>query len=302
MPLFGQPNVEKMKGKGNIKGLINALGYEKDPHVSQEASLALLELGDMSVKPLIAALEHKETAVRQPAADILVKFGEKGITPLMAALKNWESRDAAVHALAKVREPEVQRLIEQLIAALMVDGDDIQGEIRVLIGFGSPTVEKLIAILGDKTLTIGKQKSNVMRLNPYAPKIFPYIVGLIQTHGGFHGETLNVRGFAAAALGRIGDARAFEPLTAALQDEDEFVRGTAAGALFMLGDERAVEPLMLYLRDDDLVATMTDGGMWEYLGDGRGVKVLLSARRSDEDPEKMRTTFELLGWGSRPEK
>jgi len=256
----------------------------------------------VAVEPLSAALEHKETAVRQPAADTLVKFGEKGIAPLMAALKNWKSRDSAANALARVDDTEIARLIERLFEALMVDGDDIQGEISVLIELGSPAVERLIAILADKTLTIGKQKSNVMSLNPYAPKIFPYIVGLMQTRGGFHGETLNVRGFAAAALGRIGDARAFEPLTAALQDEDEFVRGTAAGALFMLGDERAVEPLMLYLRDDDLLAIMTERGIWEYLGDGRGVKVLLTARRSDEDPEKMRTTFELLGWGSRPEK
>ena len=30
MPLFGPPNVKKLKAKGNVKGLIKALGYDKD--------------------------------------------------------------------------------------------------------------------------------------------------------------------------------------------------------------------------------------------------------------------------------
>jgi HEAT repeat protein len=54
---------------------------------------------------------------------------------------------------------------------------------------------------------------------------------------------------AAAALGQIGDARAVEPLSAALKDSNWIVRQNAAEALGKIGDARAVEPLIAVLKD-----------------------------------------------------
>ena len=34
MPLFGKPNVRKMKEEGDVKGLIKALSYTKDPYTA----------------------------------------------------------------------------------------------------------------------------------------------------------------------------------------------------------------------------------------------------------------------------
>ena len=50
-------------------------------------------------------------------------------------------------------------------------------------------------------------------------------------------------------LGKIGDARAIEPLVGALGDEDEYeyVRGASAEALGKIGDARAIEPLVAAL-------------------------------------------------------
>jgi HEAT repeat protein len=58
-----------------------------------------------------------------------------------------------------------------------------------------------------------------------------------------------VRFAAAAALGEIGDARAVEPLVAALQDRT--LREVAARALGQIGDARAVEPLLAALQDPE---------------------------------------------------
>ena len=48
-------------------------------------------------------------------------------------------------------------------------------------------------------------------------------------------ESNHVRRSAAWALGKIGDARAVEPLAAALRDNDSDVREAAAQALKSLG-------------------------------------------------------------------
>ncbi len=41
MGLFGPPNVEKMKAKRDVKGLIQALGYQKGSNVRRGAAVAL---------------------------------------------------------------------------------------------------------------------------------------------------------------------------------------------------------------------------------------------------------------------
>ncbi len=57
---------------------------------------------------------------------------------------------------------------------------------------------------------------------------------------------------AADALGKIKDARAVEPLVAALKDKDSSVRSRAAGALGKMQDARAVGPLVAALKDENL--------------------------------------------------
>ena len=65
MPLFGPPNVKKLIAKGNVKGLIKALGYDKDRIVRVNAVEALGKIGDTrAVEPLIAALKDKDKDVR----------------------------------------------------------------------------------------------------------------------------------------------------------------------------------------------------------------------------------------------
>ncbi len=54
------------------------------------------------------------------------------------------------------------------------------------------------------------------------------------------GENAGVRGGAAEALGRIGDARAVKPLCRTLNDEHPYVRGQSANALGRLGRREAV--------------------------------------------------------------
>ena len=92
-----EPNVEKLKKKGDIDGLIKALSYKKDCHIRMAAAEALSEVGDSktvkrycgsifreypgqigdinAVKPLFtAALRDKNADVRKGAAKVLMKI------------------------------------------------------------------------------------------------------------------------------------------------------------------------------------------------------------------------------------
>jgi HEAT repeat protein len=72
MGLFGPPDVEKMKAKHDVNGLVKAMGYKNDVVIREKALEALCEI-DMAhaVEPLIAVLKDANSHVRRVAADAL---------------------------------------------------------------------------------------------------------------------------------------------------------------------------------------------------------------------------------------
>ena len=225
MPLFGPPNVEQLKAKRNVKGLVKALLYRKDAGVRESAAAALeslgwqpdtggagaaywavkhqwdkcIEIGAPAVKPLLVALQDKEASVRWAAAGALGQIGDAGaVSSLVAALEDADAevRGAAVQALTRIGAPAVGQLIALLkkqaqartyapaqLQAAALQGqrealvDDAQNTAaEALVGIGAPAVESLITTLKD----------------------VDWRVQLLATR----------------ALGRIGDARAAEPLRA----------------------------------------------------------------------------------------
>jgi HEAT repeat protein len=69
MPLFAPPNVEELKAKRDVPGLIKGLAYEKDWRVRQAAAHALDQIRSArAVEPLAAALRDVEWLVRRTAA------------------------------------------------------------------------------------------------------------------------------------------------------------------------------------------------------------------------------------------
>lgn len=300
MPLFGPPNVERLKAKGNTKGLTKALGYKKDPDVSQAASLALVELGTASVEPLIIALEDDHDALRQAASETLAKLGEPAVEPLIDAIKRYGAREAAAEALVKMGGPAVELAVERLTAALVGKKDDVSAEVEALVQIGAPAVDGLIAVLTDKSVkkmcSIEDAWVMVKRENE---EIIPHLGDLTPKVLVFMDTGLNLRGIVACALGETGDTRAVQPLITAIQDEDDFVRWAAAGALFAIGDERALDPLAANLRDDDLLVK-GPGAVLMVSADGQTVKQLVPKMRAENPEVRLQATETLktLGWGS----
>jgi len=123
MALFGPPNIEKLKSKGDVKGLIKVLTTVKESDLRSKAAEALGELQDaQSIEPLIAVLRDNDKFVRFQAAAAIVKIDAKntGTAALPVFIEAIEkayewAHSKAIEALGKIGDA---RAIEPLIVSL----------------------------------------------------------------------------------------------------------------------------------------------------------------------------------------
>ena len=188
MPLFGPPDIEKLRAKSRIKGLVNALRYKKDRHVREAAARALeqlgwqpdkskagasywmainrwdrcIEIGGPAVNLFIVALNDESHTVRAGAAEALGKIGDKrAVGPLIAALKDEAVRRAAVEALGKIGST---RAVGLLIDAVKDGNKEVRrAAISALGNIGHKrAIEPLIAALRDKDLAVRRAAALVL--------------------------------------------------------------------------------------------------------------------------------------------
>jgi hypothetical protein len=105
-----------------------------------------------------------------------------------------------------------------------------------------------------------------------------------------------VRNSAAIALGNLRDARAVEPLIACLKAQDARVRASAAIALGNLGDARAAEPLIACLKDKDAGGRSSAAIALGNLGDARAVSELVDALPDWDAKAQLGVALKTLGW------
>ena len=87
--------------------------------------------------------------------------------------------------------------------------------------------------------------------------------------------SLNERWSAASALGKIGDARAVEPLIKALKTNGDVMRDVVAAALSIIG-EPVVEPLINALGGKDWSTRLGAADALGRIGDERAVEPLIN--------------------------
>jgi len=97
---------------------------------------------------------------------------------------------------------------------------------------------------------------------------------------------------AAAALGRIKDRQAVEPLLAALNDEVDGVQKNAALALGMIGDSRAIKPLREKLACENVIVSKPAGEALMLLGE-QGIDELISALQDENYHVRRAASFSL---------
>lgn len=123
-----KPNVEKLKAKRDVEGLIKALSFEKyrDVDLTRDAVEALGKIGEPAVERLIQALKDDEEGVRWSAAEALQNIPDKrAVEPLIHSLQDnyWYVRKASAVALGVIGDA---RAIEPLNGALKDDEEEVQ--------------------------------------------------------------------------------------------------------------------------------------------------------------------------------
>jgi len=201
MGLF-KPNLEKMKAKKDIKGLIKAM-KDKDNMVRRNAVSALGEIGDASnIDPLIQALRDEDTDVCYRAAQSLGNLGDKrAVEPLIKALSDSRAgvRSGAGEALGKIKDPRAEIGDPKAVGPLVWEMKVAEGMYakggpeKALVSIGEAAVNGLAEVLNRKDDPVWRHR-------------------------------------AIKALAAIGEP-ALEPLTQALDDEDKYVREVAQKTL-----------------------------------------------------------------------
>ena len=299
-------------GERAIDALIHALKEDKDSYAQDKAGLALGKIGEPAVEPLIQAINDENEArggiaeeritiiggcreimakalgtigderaveyliqilkdgsanVREVAAKALGKIGEPAVKPLINALKD-EDEDVvreAVCALGKIGDA---RAVEPLIQALKHENEYVIREAVCALGkIGwqpKNEIEKSYYLIGeqewDKLVEIGK------------PAVEPLIQYLWNT---------DYRSI-AKALGKIGDARAVEPLINTFRDFSERSRWSRDDVVCALVDigEPAVEPLIQALKHENKYVIQEAAKALGKIGDAGAVDPFIQALKS----------------------
>ena len=300
--LSGPPDVEKLKAKKDVQGLIKALAYKKDAQVRRAATEALGELHEeCALQALEAALGDPEPAVRQSAVWAIAALGESALRPLTEVLCSGttDDREAAAWALARMGEPGVNVVVSVLfwrpgerscaVAALAsigapaighlvqaLGGYGVEGAVEALVQIGAPAIEPLVS-LRDTSVQVRLAAAQVLEKLGWQPDRSE------------SGAWYHIRREAWDECVKTG-APAVEPLIAALpvwRSEE------VATALVEIGDARAVLPLLELMAGDEASTREIGARAMERMG-ARAVEPLI-ARLSDERWEVRVAAVQALG-------
>lgn len=206
------------------------------PYAQSEAARVLGEVNDRAAIPVLREmLTASDWGVRQKACEALAAYGKKAIETLSEGLFSTEAsvRGLCANALGKIGDPQVFALIQDLL-------NDTDISVREEAVHALPRLHpkegyrRLIPIIQQdqdwKVRSAAAYELGSARNFPEAEIVLIHALA---------DDALLVRANAAAALGRLHSAPAFDKLGALLQDPEAGVRANAATSLGQMGDLRA---------------------------------------------------------------
>lgn len=248
-----EAKLEKMRARGNVKGLIKEAEFRKNRTYSLEYKNVIRSLSDIhsprAVKQLIAALNKKGLgdSIRRAAVISLGKIGDSmAVEPLVEILnKKAESDDLHKVVAIALGEIGAAQATESLINCLKDKSLVVRkAAADSLVEIGKPTLELLISNLKTKDWELSTRSAEVLGRIGEPLAVDPLINSLKNGHP-------QLQDAAISALGQLGDKRAVTSLIEALKAKSR----NAARTLGQIGDERAIEPLIEALKEKDVRET-----------------------------------------------
>ena len=292
MPLFGPPNIEKLKERRDIEGLTKAARY-KQPDVRAKAVMALAESHDVrALEPLIAAIDDASLlhgVVYSALIAVVELGGGQSFVPLIRALRHrsWGVRADAARLLGRLRD---DRALRPLIGALDDEESEVQVAAAEALGeLGNPVAS--VPLIGALRSPLCRRKQAAIAAlrklrSPLAVEPLIEVVAAKTVDGRMSDTDRQDRVLAAHALGELGFL-AVTPLMVALKQAEPEVKPYIVQALGLVGGpeaEQAVETLTAALKDEERggIARPAAAKALGQLGDARAVKPLLAALKDNK--------------------
>lgn len=229
----------QVKNKRVVNLLINCL---KDPVWNNRSAAAnsLVEIGELSVEPLMSVINSENEDIRFWSIKILGTLGGAGI-PSLAKLLDDPDRDLRLHVVRSLCITPAPGIVEPLITAL----GDADWSVRKhasegLEKVGGAAVAKLQKAFQDNLNAMGNDDIcfwSIKVLGSILKKdALPAFTSLLRH------EDKNIRFYAVGGIGQTRCEEGVDPLIAALSDPSWLVRRQAFEMLELMG-EPAVEKL-----------------------------------------------------------
>jgi len=320
MALFGPPNIEKLRNKGNVNKLIK-IATAGAGDIQAEAAKALVDVGHPAVEPLVSIKENlKEKG--QIAVAILTAMGEEAVESLLAILEGVSpsangGRFLAVQALGKIGAPQAKEAVLEAI-----DDEDFFVSSRAMTAAGrlagTEAQAPVLKSLRKNADTVhGQMTENaaVQTLGAVGDaKAIPEIMKLI-ARGNPEMSRSNTIANAALSLGKIvareNDSVSNPEISSMLAElvsdntgqsawDSPLICASAALALGEIIDNNAGQPLLKALRSENpAVRSSAAYGLRGTMGTDK-IGPLVSALE-DENPTVRANAVESLGISSNDE-
>lgn len=231
---------------------------DQDVSIRANAALALGSIYDARVvEPLIAALKDVDNSVRQNATNALIIIGEPAIDGLIPLLKSQEV-SVQMHAAIALREiglrlrdsSKLNPATDAIVGAFKNTDSPIHSiATQILKQLGSYAVNSLTPLLSDgNDATRAMAATMLAEIQPQKATDFQ----TMQYLNDLSSSSASVKSTAAMNLGMLGEAKAVNKLVALFGDSDDSVKKSVANALEQIGSP-AIEPLISALASENKI-------------------------------------------------
>jgi HEAT repeat protein len=315
MSFFGlfRPDPQKMETRGDVKGLIKAMG-NTDDEIRLPAVQALCRIaGDQHVDLLRDKLNSKQWRPRAGAIEVLGCLNADP-TLFLETLKDEhaEVRRKAAEALEKNSyQPadEVERVRILLGMGNWYDlgslGEEAVEPLEDALKWGDPNVRSFVVMALSQIRSKGSVKvlsrviledydsqvklNAVLALKGVGPEAIEPLISVI-------GDPIwEIRNNAAETLAAIGE-KAVEPLISRLTSKEEYTRSRASYALGLIRDPRAVEPLIGLLGDNKETVRWNAARALGQIKDPRALEALKATLEDEIRSVQWQATVALMAF------